>query len=90
MAAQIVPQSHRDQGDRDECEEMGYVWRKIGEDRWLCITVGKQRVVVGQVIRMAFRRFRIQLRLRTGETVAPPILFEHLKIAQRILIAKLR
>ena len=72
-----------------ECLKLTYVWRKMGEDRWLCIAVGKPRVVVGEVIRVGIRRFRIQLRLRTGETVSPKILFEHLKIAQRVLTSKL-
>ena len=68
---------------------MAYVWRKTGEGRWLCIAVGKPRVVVGEVIQAGTRRFRIQLRLRTGATKEPPVVFERLRVAQRILLMKL-
>lgn len=68
---------------------MAYVWRKVGVDRWLCIAVGKPRVVVGDVIRVGICRYRIQLRTPSGGVISPPVIFDRLKIAQRVLILKL-
>jgi hypothetical protein len=71
-------------------KESGYVWRKIAEDRWLCVADDAQCTIVGGITKEGIRRYRIQLPCVEGTLRAAPVIFERFKTAEFSLKAKLR
>lgn len=70
-------------------KESGYVWRKIAENRWLCVTDDETAAILGGITKEGFRRYRIQLPCAEGKLCSGPVIFERFKTAEFSLKAKL-
>jgi hypothetical protein len=70
-------------------KEKNYVWRKIGEYRWLCVTEDGTATIVGAITKEGIQRYRIQLPCGNGTLCSGRVVFERFKTAEFSLKAKL-
>jgi hypothetical protein len=68
---------------------MSYSWRRVAQDRWLCIN-DDCKLIVGAILKEGVRRYRIQLRCSGGTLLLHPVIFSHFGTAGRILLSKLK
>ena len=66
-----------------------YVWRQIGEHRWLCVQQDSNHIL-GGITKEGIRRYRIQLASHGGILLSDVIILENFQLARRMLKAKLR
>ena len=67
-----------------------YVWRQIGDNRWLCVRQDNKYCILGGITKEGIGRYRIQLASYGGILLSELIVLEHFKLAQSVLKAKLR
>ncbi len=67
---------------------MPYSWRRLTQDRWLCID-DDHKLIVGTIFRESAQRHRIQLRSSDGVLLLHPVIFNRFGTARQILLSKL-
>ncbi len=68
---------------------MPYSWRRVAQDRWLCID-DDRKLIVGTIFRESAQRHRMQLRSADGILLLHPVVFNRFGTARQILLSKLK
>jgi hypothetical protein len=75
--------------DDEPTNSMPYSWRKVAQDRWLCIDDNSKHIV-GTILKEGPQRHRIQLRSSDGILLLHPVVFNRFGTARQILLSKLK